>query len=119
MVVWASDLEADPEVVAFCERPALSELEAPGASIDFWVRRSAGEEFVSVVGAAAASEVPQQLDGLPVRRFIDAGRAARRVWITNWQRMLPVVNATGGCCESGYSWGLAAVPEPARWQPPC
>ena len=66
------DLEADPEVVAFCERPALSELVAPGASIDFWVRRGGGEEFVSVVGPAAASEVPQQLDGIPVRRLTDA-----------------------------------------------
>lgn len=90
------DLEADPEVLAFCERPALSELVAPGTSIDFWVRRSAGEEFVSVVGAAAASDMPQRLDGLPVRCLTDADRAARRVWIINWQRMLPVVNATRG-----------------------
>ena len=44
------DLEADPEVVAFCERPALSGPQAPGASIDFWVRRFDGEEFVSVIG---------------------------------------------------------------------
>ena len=90
------DLEADPEVVAFCERPALSGLEAPDASIDFWVRRGDGEEFVSVVGAGVTSEPPQRLDGLTVRRLTDADRAARRVWVTNWQRMLPVVNATRG-----------------------
>ena len=100
-------------MVASCERPALSELEAPGASIDFWGRHGGSEEFVAVAGAAAASEVPQRLDGLPVRCLTDADRAARRVWVTNWQRMLPVVNATRGLLSASLLKSVrASVREP-------
>ena len=91
------DLEADPDVLTFCERPAVTVAEAAGASIDFWVRRGDGEHFVSIVGSEASGGWPQPLvDGIAVHRFTGADLAARRMWVTNWQRMLPVVNATRG-----------------------
>ena len=48
-----------------------------------------------------------------MRRITDADRAARRVWVTNWQRMLPVVNATRGLLSASLLKSVrACVREP-------
>jgi len=42
----------------------------------------------------ARQDVPSQLHGMQVRVVGDAELAAAGVWIGNWSRMLPVINAT-------------------------
>ncbi len=91
--VWIG-LEADAAVIALCERPARTGPAASDQPIDFWVQRADGEEFVLVARGEAAGELPARIDGIEVRRITDAELAAARTWIANWQRLLPVINAT-------------------------
>src|SRR5947207_1367794 len=84
-------LEADPSVLDFCERPARVGSNPETRLIDFWVRRADTQELILV---DAPREVPSQLYGIPVRCVTAAELAAANLWIVNWSRMLPVVNAT-------------------------
>ena len=91
--VWIG-LEAAPAVISLCERPARAGPAATDRMIDFWVRVTDGEAFLVVTHDDAADELPARVDGIEVRHVGAADRAAANVWITNWQRMLPVINAT-------------------------
>jgi hypothetical protein len=84
-------LEADPSILDFCERPARVGSNPGTRVIDFWIRRADAQELVLV---DAPQEVPSQLYGIPVRCVTAAELAAANLWIVNWSRMLPVVNAT-------------------------
>jgi hypothetical protein len=84
-------LEADPSVIAFCERPARVGPGPDTRLIDFWVHGADGEAMLLI---DAREDVPSQLHGLQVRVVGDAELAAASVWIGNWSRMLPVINAT-------------------------
>ena len=88
-------LEADPNVVSMCERPRRLGP-GPGARVvDFWVRRADDEELV-VVETSPSGGLPPQVDGLAMHSVTLAELAAAAMWIGNWQRMLPVINATRG-----------------------
>ena len=84
-------LEADPSILEFCERPARLGSNPEARLIDFWARRTDTQEMLLV---DAPQEVPSHVCGIPVRFVTDAELAAANVWIVNWSRMLPVVNAT-------------------------
>ena len=84
-------LEADPAVIAFCERPARLGPGPDTRLIDFWVHGSDGEAMLLV---GARQDPPSQLHGMPLRAVGDAELAAAGVWIDNWSRMLPVINVT-------------------------
>jgi hypothetical protein len=84
-------LEADPSILDFCERPARVGSNPETRLIDFWVRRADTQELIFV---DAPQEAPSQLYGIPVRCVTAAELAAANLWIVNWSRMLPVVNAT-------------------------
>lgn len=84
-------LEADPSVLAFCERPARAGPGPASRLIDFWVQR-ADEDAMLLL--AEREDVPSQLHGMGMRVVGDAELAAASIWIGNWSRMLPVINAT-------------------------
>jgi hypothetical protein len=86
-------LEADPQVLSYCERPARS---APPQSclIDFWVQDVEGARLL-VLESRCDVRLPD-IDHVPVDTIALAELAAAAVWISNWSRMLPVIIATRG-----------------------
>ena len=84
--------EADPSVLWLCERPARLGAARDARLIDFWIQRCDGEQLLLV--DRAAEPAPETVNGLPVHRIAAAELASAAMWVSNWQRMLPVVNAT-------------------------
>jgi hypothetical protein len=110
--LWIS-LEADPRVLAFCERPARLGTDAKSALIDFWVQRGDQEEFLVLERGASPPAVPDRAHDLAVRPVTAAELAAGDVWISNWQRILPVITATQSLIPKHLSRSvLGAVQEP-------
>lgn len=85
-------LEADPDVVAFCERPAYVDSAAK-TLLDFWVRYRDRDAFLLLEGKEAAPEAVVADGSVPVRVVPLAELAAARCWIGNWERMLPCMVA--------------------------
>lgn len=90
--VWIG-LEADPDVIALCERPTRMGPGKIDPIIDFWVRRATGEEFLLVPHGAVDIPLPSEFNEVPIRTINAVDRAASAVWTSNWMRMLPVINA--------------------------
>jgi hypothetical protein len=94
-------IESDPAVRTFCERPGLVHLGGQWCVVDFWVRFSDCEELVILSDPVVMIGRHQHhaqfdTDAQPVRHVEVAELAAARVWINNWQRMLPALVATRG-----------------------
>ena len=86
-------LEADAAVLAFCERPVYLALAGTKRVVDFWVHDRASERLLILDDDLEASALASSDAALPVQ-FIRAGElAAARVWIDNWQQMLPYITA--------------------------
>ncbi|MBB5503318.1 hypothetical protein [Paraburkholderia sp. MM5384-R2] len=90
--------QADPAVIVFCERPGCVNVSGKERLADFWVRYVDRQELVildDTVDNEHTSISHRQLDGgaLPVRKVSPAALAAARVWIDNWQRILPCIVA--------------------------
>ena len=77
-------LEADPSVIAFCERPARVGPGPDASLIDFWVHGADGEAMLLI---DPREEVPSKLHGMQVRVVGGAELAAASAWIGNWSRM--------------------------------
>lgn len=90
--VWIG-LEADPDVISLCERPTRMGPGKIDPIIDFWVRRTNGEEFQLVPHGASDISLPSEVNEVPIRTINAVDRAASAVWISNWMRMLPVINS--------------------------
>lgn len=99
--VWIG-LEASPTVTSLCERPARLGSAANDPVIDFWARHDGVEVFLIAAPDDAAHAWPDHVDGISLRFVRPADRAAAGIWIANWQRMLPVINA----CRSMASRSL-------------
>lgn len=85
-------LEVDPAVESFCERPARVDRRPDSCLVDFWVQRSDGQAMLLL---ESRYDLPvHDVDGMPVEIVPLAELAAARIWIANWSRMLPVINAT-------------------------
>lgn len=93
-------LEADPRISLFCERPGFVQFGEQRYLADFWVRYVDREELVilsdSVVDAGAELTADAATSELTVRLVQPAELAALRMWIDNWQRMLPYLVANRG-----------------------
>lgn len=94
-------LEADPAVITFCERPGYAHVDGQQRLADFWVRYVGRDELVILDDFRAGdheAKFNRNLDGAvpPIRRVSPADLAAARVWIDNWQRMLPCIVANRG-----------------------
>jgi hypothetical protein len=89
-------LEADPGVIAFCEHPCRAGTNDDGQLIDFWVARHGQEEMLVVERGQGLAKLPKSVQNLPLRLVPAAEQAAAAVWVANWLRMIPVINATRG-----------------------
>lgn len=87
-------LEADPEVLAMCERPVLRAVD-PTRPIDFWVQRQSHEEML-LVQRGDSAEASISTSSIPIKAVPLAELAAHRMLIDNWQGILPLINATRG-----------------------
>ena len=106
-------LEADPAVLSLCERPARLGIKRDGRLIDFWGQRRNGEEMLLLGHGDAEQTVPDQIDGTALRVVAPAELAVANIWVTNWQRMLPVINATRTLLPKGLAKSvLSFVHEP-------
>jgi hypothetical protein len=97
--------EADPAVVSFCERPGYVNVSAKQLLAEFWVCYVDRQELVILDDAfydEPATRSHRRLDGaaLPIRKISLADLAAARVWIDNWQRMLPCIVANWSLVSS-------------------
>ena len=86
-------LEADPVILAFCERPARLGPQPDTRLVDFWIRHRDGDAML-LLEPAPQEAMPPQIEGVDIRIVPAAELAAAGIWIANWQRMLPVVTAT-------------------------
>jgi len=84
-------LEVDPGVQTFCERPARVDRRPDSCLIDFWVQRPGGQAML-LLESRFDLPVPD-VDHVAVEVVPLAELAAARIWISNWSRMLPVINA--------------------------
>ena len=100
-------LEADPGVLCLCERPARLGANRDGRLIDFWVKRHDRAEMLLLDRGDRAQLVLEQIDGVPARLVVRAELAAAGIWIANWQRMLPVINATRGLLPKDLAESVA------------
>lgn len=82
-------LEADPSVLALCERPLSMQFASRQVVADYWVRSKDSEYFVVIDAQDHPSEVTIGDTTLAVRQVPLAELAAARVWISNWEQMLP------------------------------
>lgn len=86
-------LEADPSVQTFCERPVYLEGMTDKHLVDFWVRQDDREMLVIVDDDSPASTITIGDAELAVLTIPPAELAAARIWIGNWERMLPVMTS--------------------------
>lgn len=105
-------LEADPRVIAFCERPGYVQFGGKARLADFWVRYIDRQELVLLGDAGMdqrAGPAKQELDeaAFSIRSMSSADLAAARVWIGNWQQMLPCIVANRGLVP----WSLSRAVE--------
>ena len=87
-------LEADPSVLAFCERPARIGPDPTSPLISYWVARKQAQEFVMLVSGDKPADLPPKHNGKPLGVVTPPELAAASTWIDNWQRMLPVINCS-------------------------
>jgi hypothetical protein len=85
-------LEADPSVETFCERPAYLDFADGKRLADFWVRQGDREMLIVVDDESPASTITIDAE-LAVLTIPPAELAAARIWIGNWERMLPAITS--------------------------
>ena len=89
-------LEVDPSILTFCEHPCRVGAGDDGRLIDFWAARSGQEEMLVVARGQGSAKLPKSAQNIPLRLVPAAEQAAAGVWVANWLRMIPVINATRG-----------------------
>jgi hypothetical protein len=92
-------LEVDPTVLSFCERPARVDRRPDSCLIDFWVQRPDGQSMLLL--ESRCDLALQDVNGVAIELVPLAELAAARMWISNWSRMLPVINATHSLLPKG------------------
>lgn len=89
--LWIT-LEADPDVVMFCERPMLLPDSQPRRAVDFWIKSKQHEEFLVLQrgseNAGQADDViasaSTTIDGIAVRYIQSDQFDQNRTALTNW-----------------------------------
>ena len=84
-------LESDPLVEAFCERPTYLKSGDNQRPVDFWVRYKDYEMYLVLDGENHPSTVTLDETELEVRCASSVDLAAASLWISNWERMLPLI----------------------------
>lgn len=86
--IW---LEADPSITTFCERPVFLGTGDDKRSVDFWVRQPDRELLLVIDEQRQASTFTIGDVELTVRTILPIELAAARIWIDNWECMLPAI----------------------------
>lgn len=86
-------LESDPAVLTFCERPLTLDRDPDKLLIDFWVRYRDQEILLVISDEYPSSDNHSDNVALPIHTVPFAELAAARIWIANWERMLPCMIA--------------------------
>jgi hypothetical protein len=113
-------LEADPLVITFCERPGYIQINGHHRLADFWVRYIGLDELVILDDCNYKDDATKPVHNLDaqtfsIRRVVRAELAAARVWIENWQRMLPCLVANRDLVPPTLPQAIARfVKEPRR-----
>lgn len=76
--------EVDSTVTIYCERPTLD-----GLASDAWEMRGADERFAVLTDGGCVETWME----IPVTRISAADLASKRMWLRNWESMLPAVVA--------------------------
>jgi len=84
-------LEADPLVETFCERSTYLNSGDDKRLADFSTRQADGERLLALDAENQITNVTINDIDLLVRTVQPVELAAARVWIDNWERMLPVI----------------------------
>lgn len=87
-------LEVDPGVTAFCELPCRVGANDDGRLIDYWVARHGQQEMLVVERGQGFAMLPQSVQDISLRLVPAAEQAAAALWVSNWMRMIPVINTT-------------------------
>lgn len=95
-------LEADPSIKTYCERPAYLDSGDKKRLADFWIRQEDSETMLVIGEGCQATTFTIDDVELPVRTVLPADLAASRIWISNWERMLPSII----CCRQLISQSL-------------
>ncbi|MEW9586994.1 hypothetical protein [Paraburkholderia sp. DGU8] len=113
-------LEADPQAITFCERPGYVQFNGRNRLADFWVRYVDRDELVILddnpdEGDTTKADRNLDVHTLSIRWVASAELAAARVWIENWQRMLPCLVANRDLVPPRLMQAIARfVKEPQR-----
>lgn len=102
-------LEADPGVLTFCERPRRVGNGVDGPLIDFWVGGRTQEEMLIVDTGQGQEALPSSVQGVPLRFVPAAEQASAAIWVSNWQRLLPVISATRGLAPKALSKSVLSL----------
>lgn len=92
--LWTT-LEADPDILTFCERPMLIPDTRPRRAVDFWVESKQGEQLLVLQRSSATPEedgvtpdetvtAPPLIDGMAVRYVPISDFDHARTRLTNW-----------------------------------
>jgi hypothetical protein len=95
-------LEANPGITRYVERPCEADGDAEGLTADFWALGNGRPTWLRVEGATHE----QATAGLPAQRpslvLVSAEELDRhRVWIQNWQSLLPYLSCSASIDLSG------------------
>ena len=96
----------------FCLRCGHSAMSVPSTKrgMAYQIHPTSGNTQVLKLAELA---LPDQIDGMALRVVAPAELAAANIWVTNWQRMLPVINATRTLLPRGLAKSvLSFVHEP-------
>ncbi len=113
-------LEADPSVIAFCERPGYIQIDRHKRLADFLVRYIDRNELVILDDRFSEVDTKKpdrvlDVDTCTIRRVEPAELAAARIWIENWQRMLPCLVGNRDLVPPAWSRAIVRfVKEPQR-----
>lgn len=105
-------LETNPKVIAFCERPGYVMINGSRRLADFWVHYVDLRELVILIeseidGSVTAFPCDDEENELLIRFVAPVELAAARVWLDNWQRMLPYLVTNRGLIPSTLSGTIA------------
>ena len=89
--IWVG-LEAQPEVVTFCEYPLRIGAAAQSPVIDFWVQGDSQEEYLVSPVHPSSIEWPVAVNGVNLLMVSDAELAATSRWVQNWEFILSTLN---------------------------
>lgn len=90
-------LEADPKTLTFCERPLAVDQGDDKRIVDFWVRSRDDEALLIIGDECPMSQTMIGTTSLPIRSVPLPELAAARMWIANWERMLPCIVVCRSC----------------------